>query len=574
MSLASQDYRFVASSDLSGQHLLPFDGSPVLDRFAVLRDVITRRCGDEAGALFAEPRLQRANGATTARIDWYAATDRPVVRWSALDPVGQQRLRARFAAVLATLRPLVFDPAIGPLLATALNLDSHDSLALSGDQPLLLDWGVLPSEVLEPAARARHNAAIFVGLTDIRPVLDAQEWASAYGQSADPGAASTTTSVPSLPAAPWPGRWRAPVIASAIAGATLLLSYVPGVLAFQGPRGLGADHAVAEGLVRGLRDRLDRLGTALGLDCAALSIEAPRLVPTIPVHLGDSTARPKMVDTAGPATSPAIGPATPPAAALTPADAREQDELVGRLERGVVLIIAGDKMGSGFFVKPDLVVTNRHVIDGVSQVLVAGKQVGMVVGTVVSSGNEEPLHDFALLRVPPQAGASPLVLAIPRRPMEPVVSAGFPGLYMSTDPSFQRLKNGDARAAGELEPVLQAGVVNHLQHYAEDGLTLVVHSADIAPGNSGGPLVDDCGRVLGVNTFDRSSMNGTSSIRARYALGADGLRRFLTTAGVDLELREDACQPTSTAAATPAAPTPAVASPSAPAAADPRPRGR
>eukprot|EP01037_Dinobryon_pediforme_P042922 gene42922-53604_t len=42
-------------------------------------------------------------------------------------------------------------------------------------------------------------------------------------------------------------------------------------------------------------------------------------------------------------------------------------------------------------------------------------------------------------------------------------------------------------------------------------------------------------------------MNGTSSIRARYALGSDGLKAFIATAGIELEMRDDACQPAATA---------------------------
>ena len=563
VSVAFPSHRFVGSIDLGGHHLVSRDGAPIVEHYPALRDIVTRRCGAEAGELFAEPRLQRANGATNARIDWYAAGDAKPVRWSALDAAGQARLAARLSTLFSTLRPLLFDAEVGPLVASALNLGSHDSFALVGDKALLLDWGLLPADALEHSARARHNQAILGGFDGIRPVVDAQEWAAFYEQAATAGAPSAPGATPSRRFIGWPagtaiGGWRTPAIACGIAAAFLLVSYVPSVLAFQGPRGLGADRAVQDGLVRGLRSRLERLSLALGLDCAALSQEAPTLVPTTPVRLRATSAPPAATPRA--ATAPAAS--TPSSAA----SAARPDDLVGRLERGVVLIIAGDKMGSGFFVRPDLIATNRHVTEGTREVLVAGKQVGVISATVIASGSSDALRDFALLRVAPQSGATPLALASARRPMEPVVSAGFPGLYMSTDPSFQRLKNGDASAAADLAPVLQTGVVNHLQHYEQDGVTLVVHSADIAPGNSGGPLVDACGRVLGVNTFDRSAMNGTSSIRARYALGSDGLKAFLATAGIELEMRDDACQPAATASA--------AAPPVSPAAADPRPQAR
>ncbi len=145
-------------------------------------------------------------------------------------------------------------------------------------------------------------------------------------------------------------------------------------------------------------------------------------------------------------------------------------------------------------------------------------------------GDEGTLTDFALLRLPAQSGGRALSVAPPGRPLTPVVASGFPGLHLGTDPIFARLREGDADASRDLVPVLQSGVVNHLQRYEAEAVTLVLHSAEIAPGNSGGPLVDYCGRVVGVNTFGRTDEQ--MPVTARYALGSDGLLAFLTKAGI------------------------------------------
>ena len=55
------------------------------------------------------------------------------------------------------------------------------------------------------------------------------------------------------------------------------------------------------------------------------------------------------------------------------------------------------------------------------------------------------------------------------------------------------------------------------------GITQIQHTADIAHGNSGGPLVNERGEVIGVNTFTMS--DGTSSIN--YAIDVSEVKRFL-----------------------------------------------
>ncbi len=103
-----------------------------------------------------------------------------------------------------------------------------------------------------------------------------------------------------------------------------------------------------------------------------------------------------------------------------------------------------------------------------------------------------PHDDIAVLRVDPGAEATfaqglPFRLA-PAREQEQVVAAGFPGVGVR--PSFQVSK----------------GTVSNARFGADagDGPEMgayVQHTAPIDPGNSGGPLLDGDGNLLGMNTL-------------------------------------------------------------------------
>jgi len=72
-----------------------------------------------------------------------------------------------------------------------------------------------------------------------------------------------------------------------------------------------------------------------------------------------------------------------------------------------------------------------------------------------------------------------------------------------------------------------SGDVNTVQPQAS-GVSLIIHTADISPGSSGGPLVDKCGVVVGVNTFVMAPGDSAEG-RRLYALSSDTLRKFLAS---------------------------------------------
>ena len=222
--------------------------------------------------------------------------------------------------------------------------------------------------------------------------------------------------------------------------------------------------------------------------------------------------------------------------------------------------------GSGFFVAPDLIATNRHVIEGADPagIMVTSKKLGRTTRAqvVAQTPNAEiGSPDIALLRVSGAAGIQPLAFSTAAAPLDQVVAAGFPGLLMQSDEAFNRLQGGDASAVPEV--ILTDGRINAIQS-AASGMRIIPHSAAVSSGNSGGPLADACGRVIGINTF--ITANREQVVHANYAQKADGVVAFLRQNGADVADLTGACTPSAPPAAPPAAPPTPPAAPAAPAA--------
>ncbi len=92
------------------------------------------------------------------------------------------------------------------------------------------------------------------------------------------------------------------------------------------------------------------------------------------------------------------------------------------------------------------------------------------------------------------------------------------------------------------------------------GAPVVIHTAAINRGNSGGPLADRCGRIVGVNTFIRTDRE--TAYRADYALPSVTLLAFLQQNNVAARSEDNPCTPAAPSATpAPAAPAPAPAAP-------------
>ncbi|MCD6058847.1 MAG: 2-alkenal reductase [Thermomicrobiales bacterium] len=171
------------------------------------------------------------------------------------------------------------------------------------------------------------------------------------------------------------------------------------------------------------------------------------------------------------------------------------------------LIPAGS--GSGFIVdESSHVITNAHVVGGAEELTAVLSDGSEVPATVVGS---DELLDVAILKLELPAGES------------------VPGIATFGDSSS--LRAGDqvvaiGNALGSFPNTVSEGTVNATDRSfpSEGGLTTwIQHDAEIWHGNSGGPLLNLRGEVVGVNTAGiGSGMMGADSGSADMAFAVEG----------------------------------------------------
>ena len=190
---------------------------------------------------------------------------------------------------------------------------------------------------------------------------------------------------------------------------------------------------------------------------------------------------------------------------LTPA----LEDMVDRALPSIVLVEATGGRGSAFFVRHDTLITNVHVVQQDGYVTLRRMDGSSVSARVQTRA---PNFDIAILKVAQSS------------PSQPFLQMG----------STSTLKPGQeviiiGSALGTLQNSVSRGIVSGVRN--SGGVTLVQSDAAANPGNSGGPMLDRNGRVIGVLTAGyrgREGLNfGVSIDHARDIL--DGRETNLGT---------------------------------------------
>ena len=171
-----------------------------------------------------------------------------------------------------------------------------------------------------------------------------------------------------------------------------------------------------------------------------------------------------------------------------------------------------DSTGSGFRVARGAIVTNHHVIDGCSRL--------RVNGTAAQVRGSNARSDLALLGVD-LPGPSVSLRAQRAAVGEPVAVAGYP---------LRGLLSGFNMTTGTLSSLSGlGGDTRYLQI-----------TAPVQPGNSGGPMLDSAGNLMGVvvsklDAIRLAKITGDMAQNVNFAINVNVLRSFLDANSVDYD---------------------------------------
>jgi S1-C subfamily serine protease len=149
--------------------------------------------------------------------------------------------------------------------------------------------------------------------------------------------------------------------------------------------------------------------------------------------------------------------------------------------------------GSGVIVTTEgYVITNKHVIDGMDEIEVTLHDDTKAVATLIGA---DPIVDIAVLKI--QGGKTKEYPALP------------------FDDSDKVKVGQQVWAIGNpfgLSETVTFGHISHRDRQLGDGdLPIFQHDAVIEPGNSGGPLINTRGEIIGINQMIYSTQNRTQA---------------------------------------------------------------
>ncbi len=156
-------------------------------------------------------------------------------------------------------------------------------------------------------------------------------------------------------------------------------------------------------------------------------------------------------------------------------------DIIERYRKLLIQIASPYNMGgTGFFLgDAQLIITNEHLVRDHGEMMVEGEELPRQMARVVFW---DAYYDLAFLRLEHQYDLAGASLLLEEEPLagDQVVAMGHPfGLRFSST----------------------AGVLSNNRR-KQDDFFYYQHDAALNPGNSGGPLVNLAGQVIGVNAFD------------------------------------------------------------------------
>ena len=259
----------------------------------------------------------------------------------------------------------------------------------------------------------------------------------------------------------------------------------------------------------------------------------------------------RLLDVAPPAGVAQRGAPTPPTTSRA-----DKKEITDMLEASTVFLVViqgkSAKVGSGtgFFIGPDLILTNQHVVKRSSDAIhvfsriVGWKRAELVVGSGMTG---HAGVDAAVLRVRDYRSEEFLKLSQSFAMLEDLVIAGYPGVANDNDKGYQELWDFIVRRyRGEnvpyrpgMAPTIKFAAGQLQSFYPnESGYEVLQHGAQTAPGNSGSAIVNLCGDVIGLHYLGASG-GGT---KYNYAYSVNEIDKFLRQHRIEFQANATPCK--------------------------------
>lgn len=204
------------------------------------------------------------------------------------------------------------------------------------------------------------------------------------------------------------------------------------------------------------------------------------------------SARSAEAASSSPSSSPTPTPSASSATTPSPTPTQDFATIYAHQRSGVVRIevlgCSDAGVGTGFLLSPTLVATVDHVVAG-SVVVSLNDQGQLATGQVIGT---DPVHDLALVRA-----------------SEPLI--GYHFHFAATDPRVGDLVGAIGFPIGGPITLTQGGVSGLHRTITVDGQRrtgMVETDAAVNPGNSGGPLLDNTGAVIGLVDALDTQANG------------------------------------------------------------------
>lgn len=210
--------------------------------------------------------------------------------------------------------------------------------------------------------------------------------------------------------------------------------------------------------------------------------------------------------------------------------------------------LRGAGSGTGFFIGPDLIMTNQHVVEKATDSVhvfsnaVGWKRAAYVTGSGMMGGQGLDVKDYR----------SPVYLSFSAEfgIFQDLVVAGYPGLANDLDKGYadlmrfikRRLKGEKvAYVKGTVPAVKYAFGKLQSAYRGPTNYELIQHGVQTAKGNSGSALVNMCGEVVGIHAMGWAGGKKHKGTKYNYAYSVNEIRKFLQQRGIRFDSAAGAC---------------------------------